>query len=81
LLSEKRGQPTYWDSGRRYITFATLARKYPDAALVYSGGPGMITPDARMNDSEVAKDALEGIGVPVKNMIFENNRATRMKTR
>ncbi len=69
--SEARGQPVYLDSGRRYITFAALARRYPDAKLLFSGGSMLLKPDAEMKDSEVAAEALKNIGIPVEKMLFE----------
>lgn len=69
--SELRGQPVFLDSGRRYIAFAALARKYPDAQLVFSGGSPLVVPDSSIKDHEVAKQALASIGVPVDKMLFE----------
>lgn len=78
LISEKRGQPAMLDSARRYIEFATLAREYPKAKLVFSGGSGLLAPEAKMKDAEVAKEALAGLGVPVDRMVFEDaSRNTR----
>jgi uncharacterized SAM-binding protein YcdF (DUF218 family) len=71
-LSDKRGQPVVYDSARRYIEFAALAREYPKAKLVFSGGSGLITPDAKLKDSEIAKQTLESLGVPVDRMAFED---------
>ena len=71
-LSEMRGQPVAYSSARRYIEFAALARNYPNAKLVFSGGSGLIAPEAKMKDAEVAKEALASIGVPTEKMIFED---------
>jgi len=72
LFTELRGQPVMYGSADRYIEFATLARKYPQAELVFSGGSGRLVPEAKTKDAEVAKQALGGIGVPVDRMIFED---------
>jgi len=70
-ISDQRGEPVAYISAMRYLVFAKLARDYPKAQLVFSGGPGVIEPYNRMKDGEVAKQALESIGVPVSRMIFE----------
>src|ERR1700722_10068115 len=72
LISEKRSQPDFMDSGRRYIMFAALARKYPNAKLIFTGGTGMIAPEAKVTQSEVAKEALADAGVPIDHMLFED---------
>jgi uncharacterized SAM-binding protein YcdF (DUF218 family) len=74
--AEIPGRPVYLDSARRYIEFATLARKYPQAKLAFSGGTPLLQANADM--SEVAKQALAGLGVPVDKMVFEyGSRNTR----
>ena len=76
--SEARGQPVFMDSGRRYIMFASLARQYPQAKLVFSGGSPLLTPNSKMKDAEVAKQALANIGMPVDKVMFEEqSRNTR----
>lgn len=71
-------RPIFLDSGRRFIGFATLARQYPNAKLVYSGGTSLIVPEANTSDADVAKQVLAGLGVPVDKMVFEGlSRNTR----
>ena len=71
-LSEARGQPVFLDSGRRYIEFASLARQYPQARLVFSGGSPALAVTTGMHDADVAKQALADLGVPVERMVFED---------
>ena len=61
-ISEKRGVPTALDSMRRYVVFTELARRYPDARLVFSGGSGFLHPQAKMLDATVARGLLTEIG-------------------
>lgn len=72
LLSEKRGEPIVLDSARRYIKFAALAREYPQAKLVFSGGSGRLVPEAKMKDAEVAEQSLVSLGVPASRIVFED---------
>jgi uncharacterized SAM-binding protein YcdF (DUF218 family) len=72
LISEKRGQPVAFDSARRYIMFASLAREYPNAKLIFTGGSGLLAPEAKLKDAEVARHILKNLGVPVDRMVFED---------
>ena len=72
------GRLIYLDSARRYITFVSLARRYPNARLVYSGGTSGFAVRAGSKQADVAKQALESMGVPVGRMLFEDmSRNTR----
>lgn len=71
-ISDKRGQPTVFDSARRYIKFAALAREYPKAKLVFTGGSGLLNPDSKLKDAEIARQTLASLGVPVERMVFED---------
>lgn len=72
LITEKRGVPVMGESARRYIEFASLARDYPKAKLVFSGGSGRLVPEGKMKDAEVAKMALVKLGVAPERIIFED---------
>ncbi|MDR3423560.1 MAG: YdcF family protein [Alphaproteobacteria bacterium] len=72
-ISEARAQPTALDSMRRYVVFADLARRYPDAKLVFSGGSVFPRAHAKMIDSDVALDIMASIGVPTGRMTVEKN--------
>jgi uncharacterized SAM-binding protein YcdF (DUF218 family) len=70
-ITEARGMPVALDSMRRYELVADLARRYPDARLVFSGGSPAVRPHAKILDSEVARAIMTDIGVPTDRMIFE----------
>ena len=61
----------------RMTAFAGLARQYPDATLVFSGGnasPSM----TRMTEAELAKRLFISLGIPIRRVIFEDkSRNTR----
>lgn len=54
----------------RLIAFADLASRYPEARLAYSGGSGSLSPEA-MREADVARRALEIMGVDVARVVFE----------
>ncbi len=76
LLTEARSQPSVRASADYYLIFATLARAYPQAKLVYAGGPGQLVPQSKMGGAEVAKQALAAYDVPVDRVIFETKSRT-----
>ena len=75
-VTEARGVPTALDSLRRYIVFGDMARRYPDAKLVFSGGVGRLHPQAHVLDSAVARDIMTEIGVPTERLIVEKASRT-----
>ncbi|MEI6985644.1 MAG: YdcF family protein, partial [Rhodospirillaceae bacterium] len=55
----------------RMLEFATLARLYPHARLVFTGGSGSLTrPD--LTEAPVARDLFQRIGAPVERILFED---------
>ncbi len=73
FVSDARGQPTAFDSMRRYVTFSVLAKRYPEAKLAFSGGPASRGLASGMTDSIVAEETLISLGVPPDRMVFERN--------
>ena len=68
-LSEKRHQVNF-GYGERLTAFVTLARRYPDAKLVFTGGSGALTlTDFR--EADVAKRLFGELGMDVSHIIFE----------
>ncbi len=59
------------DNFERMIAFVDLARRYPNAKLVFSGGAGHIQQQDR-TESVDARTYLETIGFPLDRVIFEN---------
>ena len=62
-LSEVYGQPQVGSMGDRLLTFLTLAARYPDARLVYSGETG----------ARIGRDVILGAGVDPDRVRFEDN--------
>lgn len=72
-ISEARGQPALYGSAQRYIEFAALARAYPQAQLIYSGGSPLLKENSKLNQADVARETLTSIGVPQERMIYESH--------
>lgn len=70
-LTQSRAQPIVNGAAERLIEFAGLARRWPQAKLVFTGGSGSLThPDQR--EAPVARAILERVGFPVERVIFES---------
>src|SRR6185312_9892885 len=76
-LTEARGHPILHEAAVDYMTFASLARQYPQARLVYAGGSSLLAPHGMsITNADVAKKALAAYGVPVDRVTFEDKSRT-----
>lgn len=57
--------------GDRFVETAVLARRYPQAKIVVSGGTGTLVLDGE-GDADTAPRLLEALGVPRDRLILEN---------
>jgi uncharacterized SAM-binding protein YcdF (DUF218 family) len=69
-LSAAHGVPVIAGAADRIIGAATLAHRYPNARLIYSGGsPNLIFNDAR--EADYATALFQGLGIPKSRLIME----------
>ena len=66
-----RGQITVNDAGEREIALADLARRYPKARLVFSGGSGSLVHQRAVSEAEVVSRHADTLGVPRDRLILE----------
>ena len=77
LTSRDRDTPTLNSAANRMTTFVALARRYPSARLVFTGGSGDIGQGVS-NEAEYARILLEQLGLPPERVLFEGaSRTTR----
>ncbi len=77
LTSRDRGTPILNGAANRMTSFVALARHYPKARLVFSGGSGNIEQGVS-NEAEYAALLCEQLGLPSGRILFENrSRTTR----
>lgn len=65
-------QPEFNASAERLTTFVTLARQYPNARLVHSGGSGSLTLQ-KYKEAEVAGKLYHALGVDTTRITFETD--------
>ena len=71
----EHGIPALTWAAERMTAFAGLARRYPDAKLVFSGGSGELSPH-RLKETDVARALFTELGVDQKRMIYEDASRT-----
>ncbi len=70
-MTEAHGQPALNGSAERMTAMVELARRYPQARLVFTGGSGSIwRPD--LKEAAVARTLLEGMGVDSMRVVYED---------
>jgi uncharacterized SAM-binding protein YcdF (DUF218 family) len=75
-ISAEHGIPALKAGGDRMTTFLALARYYPKAKLVFTGG-GAVGP-GYIGEADVARDLFGALGLDLNRVIFErNSRNTR----
>ncbi len=75
LTSRDRDTPTLNSAANRMTTFVELARRYPLARLVFTGGSGDIEQGVS-NEAEYARILLEQLGLPQERVLFESASRT-----
>jgi len=64
------GQPKLNRAADRATEFVHLARRYPDARLVFSGGSGKVL-SADLTEAPVAREVFFRLGIPPERILFE----------
>jgi uncharacterized SAM-binding protein YcdF (DUF218 family) len=69
-MSAAHGAPAYTHSVPRMIAAAALARRYPKARIVFTGGSAdLLSNDAR--EADYAVEVFEGLGIPRERLTVE----------
>jgi uncharacterized SAM-binding protein YcdF (DUF218 family) len=70
-LSAARDQLVVNDAGERHIAMADLARRYPQARLVFTGGSGSLK-DGHVSEAEIVGRTADTLGLPRTRLILED---------
>lgn len=69
-LSVDRGQPVLTDSAERLVAFADLARRFPDARLIFTGGSASLF-GGEDREADIARQVLGSMGMDLERVQFE----------
>lgn len=70
-IAASRGVPALNGAAERLLAFAELARRYPDAPLIATGGSGLVW-DGDVREGDVVLAALEQMGFDTRRVMIEN---------
>lgn len=70
-LSNARGQPALTEAAERLTAAVALARTYPDARIVFSGGEGALLPQGYA-EADASLAFFTALGVPRERLVIEN---------
>jgi uncharacterized SAM-binding protein YcdF (DUF218 family) len=63
----------------RLVALATLARRYPEARIIFSGGSGSVL-RPELKEAELAKPILTDLGVDIARVTFESDSRNTVET-
>jgi uncharacterized SAM-binding protein YcdF (DUF218 family) len=58
--------------GDRYIAAAILAKQYPEAPVIFSGGSGLLNSPVLVREASIAKRLLTAVGISPNRLILES---------
>lgn len=70
-ITAARGQPSLTAGGERLTEFVHLARRYPDARLVFSGGSGALI-NTSLKEADAARRFFDQMGLSNREIIYED---------
>jgi uncharacterized SAM-binding protein YcdF (DUF218 family) len=70
-IEDARGQVTLTDAGERLTTGAALARRFPQARLVFTGGSASLV-GSNLTEANSARRFWTALGVPQERAIYED---------
>lgn len=70
-VSVARGLPAFRGGVDRLIATATLAQRYPQARIIYSGGSANLVADDAAKEADIAVGIFAGLGIPKQRLTME----------
>ena len=70
-ISAERGLPSLNGAAERLTEFVALARGYPDARLVFTGGSGSLV-SGELPEADPARTLLSELGIAPERVVFEH---------
>ncbi len=71
-ISKARGEIAFSDTAERFTTLVALARRYPDARVVFTGGNGNLWGDPNTSEADIMRRFLKNEGIDPARVILED---------
>lgn len=71
VIYHQKGLVTLNGAGERLVAFAKLARQYPNAKLIFTGGTNSLS-DVPKTEAQASEQFLKDVGVNTSKIIFED---------
>jgi uncharacterized SAM-binding protein YcdF (DUF218 family) len=71
-LSAARGQPSFSDAAERIFALGELARRYPQAKLVFTGANNSLFETPGQTESDTIRAVLPSLGLAADRVLFED---------
>jgi uncharacterized SAM-binding protein YcdF (DUF218 family) len=75
-ITAARGRLSTGEAGERILALEDLARRYPEAKLVYSGGSGALIESGDVPEADLVRQHAETLGIPAARIIAESRSRT-----
>src|SRR4051812_40451127 len=74
-IAAARGTATFEDTGERYMAMLALARRYPDAKVLFTGGVGNLAGDVPP-ETDTVRLLLREQGIPEDRVLYDDRART-----
>lgn len=71
-LTARFGQATLGNATERFVEGAVLARRYPQARLLHTGGSGFLLPTTPLAEADISHSLMVSLGFDEPRMLYEN---------
>lgn len=75
LVSPDRGTPSLTPAASRLVAMASLARTWPQATVIFAGGPGLVDPGPTV-EADIVRDMLPALGLAPDRVLFDRRSRT-----
>jgi uncharacterized SAM-binding protein YcdF (DUF218 family) len=70
-VSKGRRMAVFGDTGERFMSLVELARRYPEARVLFSGGPGWLS-ESGLSEAAVMRNFVRNQGLDEARVVFED---------
>ena len=78
VIAGNRGQLSLNEAAERLVAFVALARRYPQAQLIYAGGSGALK-EQNIDSTETARKLFKQLGLDINRVKFDSKARNTME--